>query len=73
MKEMARETIRNHGLSKVTVDELVNEILPRGKASVPESIKTDLLKAVRNFVRSDIANVSIDERRNRNGNFADFK
>lgn len=53
MKEIARDTIRNQGLSKVTVDELVAEVLPRGKASVPEDIKANLLESVRNFVRHE--------------------
>ena len=67
MKEVARDTIRNHGLSKVTVDELVNEMLPRGKAAIPENIKKELLESVRDFVRKDIngnhnsfANIGVD-------------
>jgi len=34
----------------VTVDELVADILPKGKQAVPETIKADLLKAVRQSV-----------------------
>ena len=55
MKEIARESIRNHGLSRVTVDEIVSEILPRGKSSVPENVKADLLEGVRNFMKKDKA------------------
>lgn len=70
VKEMARDTIRNHGLSKVTVDELVSEILPRGKATMPENIKTELLEAVRNFVRHDLASNSHGNDRNTNDTFS---
>mmetsp|Transcript_56768 Transcript_56768/g.66371 ORF Transcript_56768/g.66371 Transcript_56768/m.66371 type:complete len:132 (-) Transcript_56768:19-414(-) len=51
MKELAKDAIRSRGLEKVTVDELVSELLPRGRATVPEKVKTDLLTDMRDFVR----------------------
>merc|ERR1712157_3324 len=54
MKELGKESIRNRSdLTKITVDELVSEILPRGKNSVPEEIKSELLEDVKNFVKRD--------------------
>ena len=53
MKELAKESIRNRDITKITVDEIVNEIIPRGKNSVPEEIKSELLDDVRNFVKRD--------------------
>jgi enhancer of yellow 2 transcription factor len=44
--------IRNKGLEKITVDELVGEITPRGRATVPEKIKADLLQDIRKFLQS---------------------
>ena len=39
-------------LEKITVDELVAEITPRGRATVPEKIKNDLLQDIRKFLQS---------------------
>jgi hypothetical protein len=54
MKDISKETIRSRGgVSKITVDELVSELLPRARASVPENVKSDLLGNVRDFARRD--------------------
>ena len=37
---------------KVTVEELVAEITPKGRSSVPEDIKADLLQRIRKFLQS---------------------
>eukprot|EP01041_Mallomonas_annulata_P012845 gene12845-27078_t len=52
MKEYCKEVIRRKGLEKVTVEELVGEITPKGRASIPEDIKADLLKKIRTFLQS---------------------
>ncbi|GMI39849.1 hypothetical protein TrCOL_g3208 [Triparma columacea] len=52
LKEYCKEVIRNKGLEKITVDELVSEITPRGRATVPEKIKGDLLQDIRRFLQS---------------------
>ncbi len=46
------EVIRTKGLEKITVDELVAEITPRGRATVPEAIKAELLQQIRVFLKS---------------------
>mmetsp|Transcript_30693 Transcript_30693/g.37490 ORF Transcript_30693/g.37490 Transcript_30693/m.37490 type:complete len:126 (+) Transcript_30693:58-435(+) len=53
MKDLSKDAIRNRGLTKITVDELVSEILPRGRAAVPEDVKRFLLEGVRDFVKRD--------------------
>mmetsp|Transcript_8654 Transcript_8654/g.12383 ORF Transcript_8654/g.12383 Transcript_8654/m.12383 type:complete len:95 (-) Transcript_8654:216-500(-) len=54
MKDRAKESIRSRGgITKVTVDELVADLLPRGRASVPDSVKGDLLSEVRDFARKE--------------------
>jgi len=53
MKELCKDTIQSRGVEKVTVDELVADILPRGRAAVPSDIKSDILRDVRNFVKRD--------------------
>ena len=42
--------IRNKGLEKITVEELVQEITPRGRATVPDTIKGELLERIRKFL-----------------------
>ena len=52
LKEHCKEVIRNKGLEKITVDELVAEITPRGRSTVPDDIKADLLQRIRKFLQS---------------------
>ena len=42
----------NLGLEKVTVEELVAQITPEGRAKVPEDIKAELLKRIKTFLQS---------------------
>ena len=46
------EVIKNKGLEKITVDELVAEITPRGRATVPEGIKAEILQKIRTFLQN---------------------
>lgn len=52
LKEFCKEVIRNKGLEKITVDELVAEITPRGRATVPDEVKTELLQNIRKFLQA---------------------
>ncbi|CAM9525225.1 unnamed protein product [Heterosigma akashiwo] len=52
LKEYCKEIIKNKGLEKITVDELIAEITPRGRATVPDDIKTELLQRIRKFLQS---------------------
>jgi enhancer of yellow 2 transcription factor len=38
------------GLNNVTVDGLVEEITPRARATVPDDVKKDLLKQIKDFI-----------------------
>lgn len=51
-QEHCKEIIRKKGLEKITVDELVDEITPRGRATVPDDIKSELLQRIRKFLQS---------------------
>uniref|UniRef100_A0A7S2R8E5 Transcription and mRNA export factor ENY2 n=1 Tax=Eucampia antarctica TaxID=49252 RepID=A0A7S2R8E5_9STRA len=54
MKDIAKDVIRTRGgVTRITVDELASELLPRGRASVPENIKSELLEEVRDFSRHE--------------------
>uniref|UniRef100_UPI0035900294 transcription and mRNA export factor ENY2 n=1 Tax=Myxine glutinosa TaxID=7769 RepID=UPI0035900294 len=50
MKAHCKEIIRQKGLEHVTVEELVTEITPRGRALVPDSVKKELLQRIRTFL-----------------------
>ena len=52
LKEFCKEVIRRKGLEKVTVEELVAEITPQGRATVPEDVKAELLKRIRTFLQA---------------------
>jgi enhancer of yellow 2 transcription factor len=52
LKEHCKDLIRKKGLEKVTVEELVAEITPHGRSTVPEDVKAELLKRIRNFLKA---------------------
>lgn len=45
--------IRNKGLEKINLDDLVEELLPKGRALVPTKVKEDLLGRIKNYLESD--------------------
>ena len=46
------EVIKTKGIERITVDDLVEEITPRGKATVPEAIRAEMLQRIRTFLES---------------------
>ena len=52
LKEFCKDVIRRKGLEKVTVEELVAEITPQGRSTIPEDIKAELLKRIRTFLQA---------------------
>ncbi|XP_049683486.1 transcription and mRNA export factor ENY2 isoform X2 [Accipiter gentilis] len=44
------DVIKEKGLEHVTVDDLVAEITPKGRALVPDSVKKELLQRIRTFL-----------------------
>jgi len=50
---MILELIRNKGLEKINLDDLVEEMLPRGRALVPSQIKEDLLGQIKAHLEKD--------------------
>jgi enhancer of yellow 2 transcription factor len=47
------ELIRSKGLEKINLDDLVEEMLPRGRSLVPAQIKEDLLSQIKTHLESD--------------------
>ncbi|KAH0973393.1 hypothetical protein GBA52_025549 [Prunus armeniaca] len=52
MKALCRAFIKKKGRNNVTVDDLVHVITPKGRASIPDSIKAELLQRIRTFLVS---------------------
>ncbi|CAL5370427.1 unnamed protein product [Camellia sinensis] len=52
MKALCRAFVKKKGRNNVTVDDLVHVITPKGRASVPDSIKAELLQRIRTFLVS---------------------
>mmetsp|Transcript_2896 Transcript_2896/g.3665 ORF Transcript_2896/g.3665 Transcript_2896/m.3665 type:complete len:131 (-) Transcript_2896:1698-2090(-) len=53
LKHFCKEVVKNKGLEKISVEELVAEITPRGRATVPDSIKAELLNRIRKFLQTN--------------------
>lgn len=47
------DLIRSKGLEKINLDDLVEELLPKGRALVPTKVKEDLLARIKNYLESD--------------------
>lgn len=45
--------IRSKGLEKINLDELVDEMLPKGRALVPTTVKEDLLGKIKSHLEKD--------------------
>ncbi|PRQ54259.1 hypothetical protein RchiOBHm_Chr2g0175521 [Rosa chinensis] len=52
MKALCRSFIKKKGRNNVTVDDLVHVITPKGRASIPDSVKAELLQRIRTFLMS---------------------
>ncbi|XP_035574519.1 transcription and mRNA export factor ENY2-like [Canis lupus familiaris] len=50
LKAHCKEVIKEKGLEHVTVDDLVAEITPKGRALVPDSVKKELPQRIRTFL-----------------------
>jgi len=50
LKEFTMDLIRQKGDAQMTVEQLTQEITPRGRSTVPDDIKAELLQRIRNFV-----------------------
>lgn len=47
------DLIRSKGLEKINLDDLVEELLPKGRALVPTKVKEDLLARIKNYLDND--------------------
>ena len=50
LKKKCRQLIQEKGLEETSVDDLVAEITPYGRATVPDEVKEELLNSIREFM-----------------------
>ena len=50
MKDRAKELIRQRGLTNITLDELVSELIPMGRTAVPNEVKGEVMDRLRQSV-----------------------
>ena len=53
LKKHCMDLIRNKGLEKINLDDLVEELLPKGRALVPTNVKEELLGRVKGYLEGD--------------------
>jgi hypothetical protein len=46
------DVVKQKGLDNITVEDLVLEMVPKGRALVPDSVKKELLQRIRTFLAS---------------------
>ena len=59
LKQYCIEYIKNKGLERVTVDEIVAKIAPQGRATVPEALKEELLEKIRSFEKEHRVDIRV--------------
>ena len=50
LKLHAKEVVREKGLERIKLEELVKEITNKGRAEVPDSVKRELLMKIKDFL-----------------------
>ena len=50
VKLHAKEIVKEKGLEKVKLEDLVRDITPKGRALVPDSVKKELVQQIKEFL-----------------------
>jgi len=50
VKDHARLIVKEKGVDNVTVDDLIAELTPRGRSSVPDDVKKELLELIKAYL-----------------------
>lgn len=53
LKAHCKTIIKSKGLEAITVQDLVSEITPKGRATIPEKVKAELLESIRAFLADE--------------------
>eukprot|EP00798_Chlamydomonas_sp_ICE-L_P005341 gene5341-12936_t len=52
IKERCKDVVARRGRGNVSVDDIVKAVRPEGRASVPDSIKAELLAEIKKFINT---------------------
>ena len=63
LKQYCIEYLKNKGVERVTVDEIVAKIAPQGRATVPEALKEELLEKIRSFEKEHRVDIPVTPKR----------
>ena len=55
LKQYAKEIVKERGVDNVTVDDLISELTPHARKTVPDEVKKELLERIRNFLTEDMS------------------
>ncbi|CAF1560795.1 unnamed protein product [Rotaria magnacalcarata] len=50
MKAYCKDIVKQKDLENITVDQLIQEITPKGRALVPDTIKTEMLNRLQQYL-----------------------
>merc|ERR1711936_509166 len=50
VKGVCKDVVKERGLDKITVEDLVQEVAPKGSQMVPEEIRKELLRDIKKFL-----------------------
>mmetsp|Transcript_63875 Transcript_63875/g.152336 ORF Transcript_63875/g.152336 Transcript_63875/m.152336 type:complete len:113 (-) Transcript_63875:156-494(-) len=53
MKKQCTEIIKAKGAENITMEDIMNELAPRGRTSVPDDLKTELFNRLRTFAEEN--------------------
>ncbi|CAE7648645.1 ENY2 [Symbiodinium pilosum] len=49
LKKQCVEFIQNKGVEKVTLEDMISDIAPKGRAAIPEKLKVEVFNRLRTF------------------------
>ena len=52
IKKMCIELIQSKGIEKIKLDELIDDLVPKGKALVPQTIREEMLARIQDFIET---------------------
>ena len=55
LKAHCKDVIKSKGMEKIEVEDLVREITPHGRTTVPASVKAELLSKIQQFIATTSA------------------
>lgn len=55
LKQHAKDMVKDRGVDNVTVDDLISELTPYARRTVPDDVKKELLESIRSFLTEEMS------------------